>query len=349
MKIAFLLISLLISMSAHAERGGITAGGGDISVPDSIDQPSLQKMIVDSKFTLIQWANYSEYWWLGVNKPSGGLVPESVFLFERADSVFEWIRRTEIRVENHGPCKDGVGRDTDGSAHDLPNGIICISAQRLGTKLSALNYEYEVAALIMHEIVHLMGGDEAMALLIQKDVVQSLNGKRRFEIYLKGNIASTKLAQAAKENSEMIKRIQSFKQLEGLQKSLNLISFDLSLGGLTNPLRSQSQTILEDLSTKIAIVQEFLQSRDPSLDPKVRRVFAERYALAFASAKEGEILVRNYQPLPNSQSNPGFLKTKKITDRKGVERELRDVLDNADQLAKEIDGLAGLGFITHPN
>ena len=347
MKIAFLLMSLLISISANAERGGITAGGGDISVPDPIDQPSLQKMIVDSKFTLIQWANYAEYWWVGVNKPLGGGDPQAEFLFERSNPVFEWIRKTEIRVENNGPCRDGDGRETDGSVHGLPKGMICISAQRLGKKLSQINYEYEVAGLVMHEIAHLMGADEDMAMDIQKNVVTSLSNKRRFDIYMNGKKASDIFARYAVTYAEVIKRIKSYEELNQLQVGMNSASGDVAAFGSTLPLRAQSQNVLQELSVKVSIVQEFLISRDPRVDAKTRQTFAERYARAFS--KSDEIFVGHYAEGPSGTQYNSHLKTKKMTDQKDVERELRDVLDQAARLVKEMEEVVGLGFVTHAN
>ena len=347
MKIALLLTSLLISISAHAERGGITAGGGDISVPDPIDQYRLQKAIEEAKFPITQWANFEEHQWMSEDKPEGRRTPFSVFLFERSDSVFEYIKNTKIQLENNGSCKDGSGRETDGSAHGLPKDTICISTQRLGNKLSQLNFEYEVSGLIMHEIAHLMGANEAMAIVIQKDVIQALNGRSSFRIALSTNSRSTKLANLALAYSDKVKHIESYRELDELRVELAVDDSDHAQNGSLNPLRNQAETIHEDLSAKVAIVQEFLASLDPSVDPQSRKTFADRYAKAFGS--NDEIYVRNYLLTPSPGSVPVSLKIRKMATYQDVERELQDVLNHAAGLAKEMNKTIGLRFENYPN
>lgn len=174
MKLSAFLLSLALSFSSvsFAEVGGISAGGGGTTNPDPVGVLAIKRAAHDAKFVLRSYLSFLEYGYKMAKIYQRPVDAEAEFLFGSEYNVFEAMDHQVITLRSRQACVH-AGREVDGS-YD-PKGGICLSAERLGQKLSQFNYEYEVIALVLHEIVHAMGGSEAMAEAIQKRAALDLH------------------------------------------------------------------------------------------------------------------------------------------------------------------------------
>lgn len=172
------IISFLLTVticSAVSAAGGVSDGGGGTTRPQSADPEWIVGTAIrDSAKMLIFWLNAEKanHFRRVRNRPAEES-PTRV-LFESNQDVFELVRKISIELRMSEPCYDRNNNATDGSIHGVPAGSICLSPFSMAPKLNDMNYHYETAALIMHEISHLLGASEAEATKIQQAVIYDL-------------------------------------------------------------------------------------------------------------------------------------------------------------------------------
>lgn len=77
--------------------------------------------------------------------------------------VYDLLKTLKISVLVDKPCKDASGKDKDGSIHGSMKGDICISALRLSKKVKRVHLFNSLLGMVVHEIVHRLGGDKIEA------------------------------------------------------------------------------------------------------------------------------------------------------------------------------------------
>lgn len=154
-----------------------SGGGGNLLselpvTPEYIEEALwAQKSMVRAWFNRIEYFTKSDDYWQSYYGHYGiPKLPDTILkkLFFGPRDIFSLIAKLKIEAPRNRPCHDAAGNPVDGSIHaDIPDAI-CISVKRLTEKLNRANYRAETTALIVHEVMHLMGGDEQEAVLVQK-------------------------------------------------------------------------------------------------------------------------------------------------------------------------------------
>jgi hypothetical protein len=97
-------------------------------------------------------------------------------LFSRGDYIYKILDKVKVETPLYQPCYDLDGNPQDGSVKAGDPSTICISVANLKEKLNADNFETETAALILHEITHLLETSEDEADYIQSEFLAALRG-----------------------------------------------------------------------------------------------------------------------------------------------------------------------------
>ena len=176
-KLFLSLVFAGLSTQASANIGGVgSGGGGAVHVPAAtLDQ--IKSTLPNARRELRQWL-YGEETLVrtgrvksdalnlifGINQPKG------------ARTVQDVLGDLQIEFHDTTPCYDALGNEDDGSIYtSLPGDAICISGARLTQELRADDYEYQTTALILHEVSHLLGANEAQAVEVQDYAVMGLH------------------------------------------------------------------------------------------------------------------------------------------------------------------------------
>src|SRR5690606_39142869 len=75
-------------------------------------------------------------------------------------NIIEFAKETAFEVRMSEPCRDVNGQPKDGSVYGTKPGTLCLSAFLMAQKLNDLNVSSETAALMVHELSHLLGATE---------------------------------------------------------------------------------------------------------------------------------------------------------------------------------------------
>ena len=112
----------------------------------------------------------------------------------------------QIDLKRTGACRDRAHGFKDGSAslesYDrIPR--ICLSAERILKKVSKDRLRHKVTALIAHELVHVLGGDEKTAVFIQNQVeVRAFDGRN--EILRSQDLKIRQIEELARRADELL-------------------------------------------------------------------------------------------------------------------------------------------------
>ncbi|HWU42962.1 MAG TPA: hypothetical protein VN132_05970, partial [Bdellovibrio sp.] len=87
--------------------------------------------------------------------------------FDGKTSILDILPRVTIELRENSPCYDKDGADVEASVVMPIENQICISYLMLKTKLDQWTYRQQLSALLLHEISHLAGTDEAQARALQ--------------------------------------------------------------------------------------------------------------------------------------------------------------------------------------
>ncbi|RYZ71176.1 MAG: hypothetical protein EOP05_12350 [Proteobacteria bacterium] len=174
--------------AGHVEEGGVNGGGGGTLPAQPIAAWQVRQVIQRAKLSLIPLLNTKSLEL--VRSSSLSNVDQKLFRGDR--TILDVLHETNIDVMYTGACKDGNGKEVDGSIFGLTPDSICISAERIAAKLTEERALPEIVALIAHELSHKLGADEAEATEFQKDVAMSLSAP-----YLKASAEETVQASAS--------------------------------------------------------------------------------------------------------------------------------------------------------
>ncbi|RYZ66776.1 MAG: hypothetical protein EOP05_18635, partial [Proteobacteria bacterium] len=156
--------------TGQSEAGGIDGGGGGTLPANPISIYDVRKFVNEAKATLGPLIQYhSRAYDPVIDHPAYG---EKLFLGTKNLSDVLW--GTDLILEMEKPCYDGTGKEVDGSVHTANPNAICISAARIAPKLIKERAKTEILALIMHELGHKLGLNEAEAQDLQNRVADEL-------------------------------------------------------------------------------------------------------------------------------------------------------------------------------
>lgn len=97
-------------------------------------------------------------------------------LYAPGVDIYKILNEVKVETPLNQPCYDLDGNPKDGSVKANEPNVICISVANLKDKLNANNFESETAALILHEISHLLETSEDEAGLIQRNFISQTQG-----------------------------------------------------------------------------------------------------------------------------------------------------------------------------
>jgi hypothetical protein len=169
MKFLSFLFTSALMIPAVGMAGSISGGGGGTVPANPVGNAAIAEILKESRSTLLMYFRSLD--------AGPGKAPMSEAdakrLYEATPTIYDVINETVIEAQSSAPCRDGDGNEVDGSIV-ATNGGICISLQRLGTKLDRTNAFSQTVALVAHELSHKLGFNEDEATELQKDMLDRL-------------------------------------------------------------------------------------------------------------------------------------------------------------------------------
>lgn len=194
--------------AGQVEEGGISGGGGGTLPAQPIATWQVRQVIQDAKQSLIPLLNFKSMEFARSEVRSS--VEQK--LFGGTTTILDVLHETNIDVNYSSACKDGSGKEVDGSIFGSTQGSICISAERVAAKLTEERALPEIVALIAHELSHKLGADEKEATEFQKDVALSLSSP-----HLRANAEETIQASADASRDLQITAAALRRTIEGIE------------------------------------------------------------------------------------------------------------------------------------
>ena len=180
----------VLSFAQPSLAGGVSDGGGGTTNPHPADPywvvegVSMYGARVLIPYLNAELANYK--------RSSLQDQASSPFakLFKSPDKFFEIVKTTPIELHFSTPCLDKNGAPWDGSIYPSTPGAICISPFTMAPKLNEYNVFSESAALMLHELSHLVGTTEDEARAIQQSALGSLSQMDFLDILVAQDVLS---------------------------------------------------------------------------------------------------------------------------------------------------------------
>ncbi|WP_413291174.1 hypothetical protein [Bdellovibrio sp. HCB337] len=159
------LILISESLWANGNTGGMDGGGGGTLPAYPVSASEVREFAEMAKSKLYYLLN-------GYEDPDAHLstIPLQKKLFGGPRKAQEVLNDLRLEVRENAPCLTSNGTEVDASIHALKPNTICLSADRISKKIDKAMVEREVLALLMHEVAHFMGADEAEATELQQDI-----------------------------------------------------------------------------------------------------------------------------------------------------------------------------------
>lgn len=263
------------------QDGGISAGGGGDTVPSNPTTPQhIESILLDIKRDLRTYLKKQLYHnhFYGVEKA----------LFTGPVNLLDVLEKTDLEIRMKSPCFNKNGVEVDGSIHASRPDTICISAFRIAKQVDKDLAQKQVFALILHELSHLMGFDEAQAIEYQKQVLQEISPAELGQV-------EDLVIQARDQFSVIISKLNFYKQSldtndlnlmnekarEGLEvmSQLTHLQFSLNNFGFFDKIESDYFEFLQD---RILLTRFYLNSIDPSME----NYYKELYSKVFQSDQQ---------------------------------------------------------------
>jgi len=99
-----------------------------------------------------------------------------IFQYKFKD-IYKTLEKIKFTPRRNQPCQDLAFNDRDGSAFNEDKTEICLSVERIKSKVNESNFVTEIVALAGHEVAHRMGANEPEAKAFQKAIEKSFNVK----------------------------------------------------------------------------------------------------------------------------------------------------------------------------
>jgi hypothetical protein len=171
--LSFLSLSFFISSAFAGNIGGVGDGGGGGVIPvPATTQKSVEDFALHSKMMIIGYLQAREIKYYKDLKGHKVISSLDQKLFGQAKNIFKTMDMMKIDFKNSTECFDNNGNAVDGSVNDPASNSICISSFRLTPKLDENSVQYQVPALVIHEISHHLGTTEVEAQELQADYIK---------------------------------------------------------------------------------------------------------------------------------------------------------------------------------
>jgi len=314
--------------------GGVSDGGGGTTNPHPADPYFISRVANEEAApAILAWLNAQED---NFSRHSQAEKKTKAIrkLFDPAIDFRAIVRNTPVELRMGAPCQNVDGQDRDGSIYGSRPGAICISPFSIGPKVSEFNMAAETIALIVHELSHLVGADEAEAQEIQKDVLLSLSHVD----FLSFKVDISLIAHGNGEISDSVFKHQMLKGKGARMKSYEVRNWSDALVRLRdaislkyflnlNYLTAHQNNLLTAKVITLGAIEDYLCSTDPNEDHVVSRYCAEKLEKGFQS--DQSLSVRAY--------------LKRLDDIDFDEKEFDDVVIRRPQSGADLD--AGLNYV----
>jgi hypothetical protein len=353
----FVLVFLVAPVWCLAEGGADTGGGNRTVIPIN---RSIHRLIEETKLSVLAWAN-ARHIQYKVDVLNGSPNALDTKLFGGTLTLFDLIHKVQIQNWKNRPCKDHHGNDSDGSysgslEDDKP--IVCISSFRIAPKLDPMSAPSEIAALVLHELGHLMGLDEPTS--IQENAVKLFYQIDRKVIEL--DVLQWVQYSGNGVDYEYYPLNRTYSNLSGWCQNLenvirNIYEYDRALRIERNPKRIRlyllSSSLFEnfqDARAKLASLKHYVCSRDPKVPDADRNRFASEYENIFGIAKNISVPIfvsrSSYTAyLSTSIKTPTGVMVKKITDESVFHEEYNFIAQVFGEVENELSLLLDHKFI----
>lgn len=167
MKFLSSVLMSVLMIPAVGMAGSISGGGGGTVPANPVGSAAIVEILRDSRTTLLMYFRNLD----SENPPMSEAVMRR--LYKGTQTIYDVINETAIEAQLSAPCRDGDGKEVDGSIFTASGGI-CISSLRLGDKLERTNAFSQTVALVAHELSHKLGFSEDEATELQNDMLDRL-------------------------------------------------------------------------------------------------------------------------------------------------------------------------------
>ena len=284
-------LSLLIPFNfiLAADVGTSGGGGGGTVLPtrgtvaDVIVAVTYSKPIVLAYFNALETNNYLHF---------NEILPGQVKLFQSLKDVFAVMESgLKIEVKRTGPCYDRDGYRTDASVVAQSPAKICISAKRIVRKVPKHEIAGQVAALLTHEISHLLGTTETEASALQFHAYEWMRGMRIVGTWSNRPWAFKEMPAAIEidaeaMNSPVLQHEWSKARTDQFMRLIEVTATELGWAKSLMPLRFVPIQHLLGTWFRLSIMNKYLCSLNSELSGAIRSECAADYEKAFGSKEE---------------------------------------------------------------
>lgn len=161
------VVGLLGASSAWAGlvgHGGVTGGGGNSRTSGFLSIEEVSAYIIKSKTDVLLASRLVGHLYLGHQDKFPASFAK---VFGQPEIIETALDQLKIRIKTGGPCYGSDGSFNDGWFDPAVPNEICISAQSLASKVPASEVKSQTMALILHEVSHSLGLNEADATALQ--------------------------------------------------------------------------------------------------------------------------------------------------------------------------------------
>lgn len=337
-----LVFAVLFALPALAHAGGVIGGGGGggTTPPVHASVEDIRFITVNGKKVIVAWLNRLEYfyktkdhWDAAHPRPKIPPPPSALMakFFDAKPNIFQVLTESTIEARLQTPCADRDGKPVDASIVATPPANICMSLSRLHEKLYESNYERQIEALILHELTHLMGGDEDEAVYIQKLVLNDfrydqLTGfPQRFQ-------SGAMMMWDARQLLDWMRSAQPT-EFHHLSFALNSTYSRIRAQFLNStyqlsPLRATAYDAASQYEIRSIMLKTYACAHDPSLSEESRKSCDQQYNRGFANQATADVdgWMKNAFDLPNCCSRRlRPLVVRRISSAMDVQAELADL------------------------
>ncbi len=169
----FFLASILLWQSLSLASGSVSGGGGGTLPSDPVSTNYIYTLLREIKRD-VRLVLRNEDWSSYLGTPD----EMDKLLYRGSRTILDALEETGLEIAMTKPCYDADKKEVDASVHATKQGDICVSAFRIAPKLIEERAYIETTALIVHELVHLMGGTEVQATDYQRKIAMIFKTSR---------------------------------------------------------------------------------------------------------------------------------------------------------------------------
>lgn len=175
-----MLLLGIFAIGLNAQAGPrIVGNGGDVIEANPISTMDIERLLPAAKLPILSWLHHLDRNIQIAKERSGQnqlyINPTSAerLLFQSGEKVYGILDRLQINFTAETPC-GSIDGWRDGSVISMPVSEICISGYSMSRKLNRRNAPLQLQALILHELSHLLGANEAEAVSLQRQYLSDM-------------------------------------------------------------------------------------------------------------------------------------------------------------------------------